>query len=253
MTPTQEISPGLVIRGFTPPRSLGDFKLLAFGMDSALLYPGAEELADACKAAGMEVQLAIGELSDGDAKLAMLQASCTALGAPLAQALVVGSSASDVPMLRAAGLSAVYRGTPAMAEHAMVHIESGGFDRLLEVLTRHTAQEAPGLDLTVLDTLVGGDAAKFRKFATLFMSSVETVLAEVDTAISQEDLTTLAAMGHRAKSTALNIGAAEFSRRCLQMEQAARTHDLPTALALARGLRPLFATICAAIAQRLAD
>ena len=33
----QEIAPGLLIRGFTPPLRLGDFKLVAFDMDSTLI------------------------------------------------------------------------------------------------------------------------------------------------------------------------------------------------------------------------
>ena len=37
MTLPREISPGLVIQGFTPPLSLKDFKLIAFDMDSTLI------------------------------------------------------------------------------------------------------------------------------------------------------------------------------------------------------------------------
>lgn len=256
MTSTPEFPPGLAMRGFAPPRSLSEFKLLAFGMDSALLYPGAEELVAACTAAGMEIQLAIGELSDGDAKLAMLQSSCRALGITPAQTVVLGHNASDLPLLRAAGLSATYHADPVIAEHAMVAIHTGGFDRLLEVLTPHTTSEVlilnKDLDLGVLDTLVAHDAAKFQKFASLFMRSMETVMAEVDTAIAQEDLPVLVAMGHRAKSTALSIGAAAFSQQCLQMEKAACAQDAAAALRIARNLRPQFAAICHAIEQRLA-
>lgn len=256
MTSTPECPSGLVIRGVATPRSLREFKLLAFGMDSALLYPGAEELVAACTAAGMEIQLAIGELSDGDAKLAMLQSTCSALKITPAQAIVLGHNASDLPLLRAAGLSATYHADPAIAEHAMVNIQTGGFDRLLEVLSRHNAAEVlglnPGLDLSVLDALVGHDAAKFQKFARLFMDSMETVMAEIDTAIAQENLSVLVAMGHRAKSTALSIGAAAFSQQCLLMEKAACAQDGPAALRIARTLRPQFAATCSAIEQRLA-
>lgn len=251
MTQPQEVAPGLVIRGFTPPRSMGDFKLLVFGMDSAMLYPGAEELVEACKAAGMGVQLAIGELSDGTDKLKMLQASCAELGLSTAQALVLGSTASDLPMLQVAGLSATYRAPAHIAEQSMVAIQTGGFDRLLQVLTPHRAEEAPGLDLSVLEALVGHDAAKFRKFALLFISSMETVLNEVDAAVAQQDMATLGAMGHRAKSTALNIGATAFSRQCMLLEQTARTQKVDDASAIAQGLRPMFNGICQAITQRL--
>ena len=241
----QEIAPGLVIRGFTPPRSMGDFKLLVFGMDSAMLYPGAEELVDACKAAGMTVQLSTGELSDGAEKLNMLNTTCTELGIQVGQTLVIGSKASDAPMLQVAGLSATYRAPADIAEQSMVAIQTGGFDRLLQVLTLHRAEEAPGLDLSVLDALVGNDATKFRKFALLFISSMETVLSQVDTAA------TLGAMGHRAKSTALNIGATAFSRQCLSLEQTARAQKVDEATAIANGLRPMFTAICQAIQQRL--
>lgn len=247
----QEWAPGLVIRGFTPPRSMGDFKLLVFGMDSAMLYPGAEELVDACKAAGMAVQLAIGELSDGTEKLNMLRATCSEMGIQPAQTIVLGSSASDGPMLQVAGLSACYRGPADMAECAMVTLQTGGFERLLQVLSLHRAEEAPGLDLSVLDTLVGHDATKFRKFALLFMSSMESVLSQVDTAAAEHDMATLGAMGHRAKSTALNIGATAFSRQCLLLEQTARAHKVDEATAIAQSLRPMFTAICQAIGQRL--
>ncbi|MDO8249279.1 MAG: phosphoserine phosphatase SerB [Rhodoferax sp.] len=45
---TTEISPGLVIQGFTPPLNLSDFKLIAFDMDSTLInIECVDEIADA--------------------------------------------------------------------------------------------------------------------------------------------------------------------------------------------------------------
>ena len=47
MNPT-EISPGLVIQGFTPPLALASFKLIAFDMDSTLInIECIDEIADA--------------------------------------------------------------------------------------------------------------------------------------------------------------------------------------------------------------
>ncbi|HEX5286537.1 MAG TPA: phosphoserine phosphatase SerB, partial [Polaromonas sp.] len=47
MTPA-EISPGLVVQGFTPPLKLSDFKLIAFDMDSTLInIECVDEIADA--------------------------------------------------------------------------------------------------------------------------------------------------------------------------------------------------------------
>jgi len=124
--------------------------------------------------------------------------------------------------------------------------------------TSTAATSAPGpvsasdLDLSVLERMVGHDPAKFRKFARLFLESAEDVLAQVDTAMGLGDLEALAGLGHRAKSTALNIGATGFSSQCLLLEQSALQGDAAVARATAGGLRPLLHGIRAAIDQRLA-
>jgi len=233
--------------------ALNGFKLLSFGMDSALLYPGAEELVDACKAAGMTIDLALGEIADGAEKLRSLHTACARLGVFPGQAVVVGRATSDLAILDVAGLSVAFMAPPAVASQAMVEIGSGvGLDQLLKVVTLATASGHAVLDLSVLETLVNHDATKFRKFALLFISSIDTVLTEVDTAIATDNLPLLMAMGHRAKSTALNIGAEAFSKQCLQLEQLARAQDRPAALQIARELRPGFEIIRLAIEQRLA-
>ena len=121
--------------------------------------------------------------------------------------------------------------------------------------TMHTPPAEPGdpteLDLSVLDGMVGNDAARFRKFALLFLASVGDVLDQLDEAMARVDLDTLAALGHRAKSTSMNVGAVGFARQCLALESAARGHDAATALAIAAGLRPLMQGIRRAIDQRL--
>ena len=108
------------------------------------------------------------------------------------------------------------------------------------------------LDLSVLEKMVGGNPVKFKKFALLFVSSMTDVMAQIDAAVVQDDLPTLAAMGHRAKSTAMNVGATGLSAQCLLLEKAAHASERDNALAIARGLRPMFAAICAAIDARLA-
>ena len=56
MTHTTEISPGLLIQGFTPPLNLQDFKLIAFDMDSTLInIECVDEIADA---AGRKAEVA---------------------------------------------------------------------------------------------------------------------------------------------------------------------------------------------------
>jgi len=234
-----EISPGLVIQGFTPPLNLKDFKLIAFDMDSTLiniecvdeiadaadrkaevsaiteaamrgeitdykeslrrrvallrgvtiadmervyterlqLNPGARELAAACKAAGLKLLLVSGgftfftdrvrdtlgidftrsnvlevesgpncgqltgrlvdqewgDICDGDEKRRMLLQTCEQLGISPNQAIAMGDGANDLPMMGVAGLSVAYHAKPKVREQAMVAINSGGLDRLLEV------------------------------------------------------------------------------------------------------------------------
>jgi phosphoserine phosphatase len=238
--PAQEIAPGLVVQGFTPPLPLKDFKLVAFDMDSTLiniecvdeiadavgrkeevaaiteaamrgeiadykeslrrrvkllkgvtvadmervyterlrLNPGAEKLVQACQAAGLKTLLVSGgftfftdrirdrlgidftrsnvlevrsgancgeltgymvdqpwgDICDGAEKRKMLLQTCAALGISPQQAIAVGDGANDLPMMGEAGLSVAYHAKPAVRQQAMVAINSGGLDRLLEVV-----------------------------------------------------------------------------------------------------------------------
>lgn len=106
-------------------------------------------------------------------------------------------------------------------------------------------------DLSVLDEMVRFDTAKFRKFALLFMGSMETVLAQVDSAIAAQDMATLAAMGHRARSTTLSVGAHGLSLQFQRMEERAVAGEVAQAIQLAQGLRPLFTDVCRALHTRM--
>jgi phosphoserine phosphatase len=46
----------------------------------------------------------------------------------------MGDGANDLPMMGAAGLSVAYHAKPKVREQAMVSIETGGLDRLLELV-----------------------------------------------------------------------------------------------------------------------
>ena len=138
------------------------------------LNPGVTELVDACKAAGLKTLLVSGgftwfsdrirdrlaldfsrsnvlqvkdglltgrmvdqhwgDICDGDEKQRMLLQTCKRLGLSGAQAIAVGDGANDLPMMSVAGLSVAYHAKPRVREQAMVAIDSGGLDRLLEVL-----------------------------------------------------------------------------------------------------------------------
>ena len=138
------------------------------------LNPGAADLVRACKAAGMKVLLvsggftyftdhvrdvlgidwtrsneleledgvltgrmvdqAWGDICDGEEKRKMLLQTCAQLGINPQQAIAMGDGANDLPMMGEAGLSVAYHAKPKVREQAMVAINSGGLDRLLEVL-----------------------------------------------------------------------------------------------------------------------
>jgi phosphoserine phosphatase len=75
-----------------------------------------------------------GDICDGAEKRKMLLETCAVLGISPRQAIAVGDGANDLPMMGEAGLSVAYHAKPRVREQAMVAINEGGLDRLLEVL-----------------------------------------------------------------------------------------------------------------------
>jgi phosphoserine phosphatase len=79
-----------------------------------------------------------GDICDGEEKKRTLLQTCAALGIGPGQAMAVGDGANDLPMMQACaqagGLSVAYHAKPKVREQAMVSIEQGGLDRLLEVV-----------------------------------------------------------------------------------------------------------------------
>lgn len=138
------------------------------------LNPGAAELVHACKAVGMKVLLVSGgftffadrvrdelgidytranvldvagglltgktvdqpwgDICDGAEKKKTLIETCAQLGINPLQAIAMGDGANDLPMMGAAGLSVAYHAKPKVREQAMVAINEGGLDRLLELM-----------------------------------------------------------------------------------------------------------------------
>ncbi|MEY4750499.1 MAG: phosphoserine phosphatase SerB [Pseudomonadota bacterium] len=83
---------------------------------------------------GRLVDQSWGDICDGEEKRRKLLENCAALGIAPSQAIAVGDGANDLPMMGAAGLSVAYHAKPAVRERANVAINSGGLDRLLEIL-----------------------------------------------------------------------------------------------------------------------
>jgi phosphoserine phosphatase len=75
-----------------------------------------------------------GDICDGAEKRKMLLETCAALGITPKQAIAMGDGANDLPMMGEAGLSVAYHAKPAVRAQAMVAINEGGLDRLLEVV-----------------------------------------------------------------------------------------------------------------------
>jgi phosphoserine phosphatase len=138
------------------------------------LNPGATELVRACKAAGLKTLLVSGgftfftdrvrdqlnidytranvlevkdglltgkmidqpwgDICDGEEKRRMLLQTCEQLGIDPKQAIAIGDGANDLPMMGEAGLSVAYHAKPKVREQAMVAINAGGLDRLLELM-----------------------------------------------------------------------------------------------------------------------
>ena len=86
------------------------------------------------KLTGQLIEQDWGAICDGEEKRRMLCATCARLGLSPKEAIAMGDGANDLPMMGEAGLSVAYHAKPKVREQAMVAINSGGLDRLLEVV-----------------------------------------------------------------------------------------------------------------------
>jgi len=75
-----------------------------------------------------------GDICDGAEKRRTVLEVASLLGIDMAQTIAMGDGANDLPMMGVAGLSVAYHAKPKVREQAMVAINTGGLDRLLEVL-----------------------------------------------------------------------------------------------------------------------
>ena len=83
---------------------------------------------------GRMVQQTWGDICDGLEKRRTLLEVSSLLGLEPSQTIAMGDGANDLPMMGVAGLSVAYHAKPAVRERAHVAINSGGLNRLLEVL-----------------------------------------------------------------------------------------------------------------------
>jgi len=80
------------------------------------------------------VEQAWGSICDGAEKRRTLLEVASLLGIAPHQTITMGDGANDLPMMGAAGLSVAYHAKPTVRAQAMVAINQGGLDRLLEVI-----------------------------------------------------------------------------------------------------------------------
>jgi phosphoserine phosphatase len=92
-----------------------------------------EDVNDRRTLTGRMVDQPWGDICDGAEKRRTLLEVSTLLGLQPSQCIAMGDGANDLPMMGVAGLSVAYHAKPKVREQAMVSIESGGLDRLLEV------------------------------------------------------------------------------------------------------------------------
>jgi len=83
---------------------------------------------------GRLVQQCWGDVCDGAEKRRTLLEVASLMGIAPHQCIAMGDGANDLPMMGAAGLSVAYHAKPKVREQAMVAIQQGGLDRLLEVV-----------------------------------------------------------------------------------------------------------------------
>ena len=75
-----------------------------------------------------------GDICDGAEKRRTLLEVASLLGIQAHECIAMGDGANDLPMMGEAGLSVAYHAKPKVREQAMVAINEGGLDRLLEVV-----------------------------------------------------------------------------------------------------------------------
>ena len=75
-----------------------------------------------------------GDICDGSEKKRMLLETCAAVGVRPQRAIAIGDGANDLPMMAAAGVSVAYHAKPKVRAAATIAIDSGGLDRVLEVV-----------------------------------------------------------------------------------------------------------------------
>ncbi len=99
------------------------------------------------------------------------------------------------------------------------------------------------VDVSVLKTLVGDDAAVIREFLQDFRASSARIAAELRAACQQGRATVAGAAAHKLKSSARSVGALKLGDLCAELEQAGKTGENKTLAVLLPRFEQELATV----------
>jgi two-component system sensor histidine kinase/response regulator len=112
----------------------------------------------------------------------------------------------------------------------------------------------PGIiDLSILSQQVGGDPQKIRRYAMLFVEAIPESMAELETALEQGDVSALADLGHRMKSSSRMVGALGLASLCETLEALRQSGSLDEICHIVGEIRLVLARISADIAVALQE
>ena len=115
------------------------------------------------------------------------------------------------------------------------------------------APDSSGLiDVSALALTFGGNPAKMRKYALLFLDAARDAMADLDDALAQADHARLADLAHRLKSSARAVGAMGFANLCEALEAQRGADGVLEAVPIVARLGELLAQLREHIEQEVA-
>jgi two-component system, sensor histidine kinase and response regulator len=99
------------------------------------------------------------------------------------------------------------------------------------------------VDLGVLAKIVSHDPEKVRKYAQMFVSSMNDTMTEIEATLARVDVAGASALGHRAKSSARTVGATSFADLCQALENCTSAEDYDKARSIIEKMRPMLKRI----------
>jgi PAS domain S-box-containing protein len=99
------------------------------------------------------------------------------------------------------------------------------------------------IDLAILAEMMDGNGERMTDFARRFIASSLADIEELEKALQRNDMASMSALGHRAKSPARMVGAMGFANLCQEIENYARSENVEQLRVVISRLRPLLELI----------